>query len=141
MSKRPIDGEGAGHGDLTDYKALYEKERARLAKLWDAYEVQERELQSMREERGDAEAERLSGAPRGSDGQAKDLERFAKALIKKEEQLLAREGTLREASDALEREREELAGLKASLVGRISELEGRLRDSDAELVRLKARRR
>jgi hypothetical protein len=141
LSKRPVDRRGADPGDGADYKALYEKERARLTKLWDAYEVQEGELRALKEQRGDVEAERLSGAPRGPDGQAQDLERFAKALIKKEEQLLAREATLREASDALEREREVLAKLKAFLLERTSELESKLRDSDAELARLKARRR
>jgi len=195
LSERPIDGEGAGHVDGADYKALYEKERARLAKLWDAYVRQEAELEALRtgpstggggggapqdglaEPRADSdpreqrikdlEAElrlekdrfrnlfqlamdldaelkqsrRPSGAPRGADGRAEDLGRFAQALVAKEEHLLAREADLKAESDALGREREELSRLRASLLDRVPALEHRLRESEAELARLKARRR
>jgi len=35
--------------DEMDYKKEYEQERIRLAKLWDAYSIQERELQKLRD--------------------------------------------------------------------------------------------
>ena len=126
LSKRPVDGRGAGHGDAIDYKGLYGRERARLTKPWDAFEEQGEELRALREERGDVEAMRPSGAPEGADGQAKELERFAQTLVRKEEQPLAREETLRRSSGTLDREREERSHLKASPLGRISKLEREL---------------
>ena len=38
MSKRPVDGQAADHGDGTDHRALQDRERARLVLPWDAYE-------------------------------------------------------------------------------------------------------
>jgi len=145
LSKRPVNEQGAGPGDGTDYKALYEKERARLVKLWDAYEKQDGELRALRVEGGDAEARRLSGAPQSTDGQTQDLERFAQALIKKEEHLMAREVSLRVASESLDRERESLererdglSRLLATMTDRVSQLEAHLRSRDVEIARLKA---
>ena len=35
--------------DISDYKREYEKEQERLAKLWDAYELQEKDFEQSKE--------------------------------------------------------------------------------------------
>ncbi|HID73796.1 MAG TPA: hypothetical protein EYP43_01960 [Thermoplasmata archaeon] len=98
---------------ITDYKEEYEKERIRLAKLWEAYEGQQRDIDEMNA--------KITGLERELD----EKERIIKSL---KEVLEMRDKEIRE----LDIERSKLKHRNAELEPRIESLE---RDMKHELER------
>ncbi len=90
--------------EIAELKAVYEKERERLAKLWDAYEVQEEELEREREDK-----EKIS---KEADEKTRIFESLNEMIEKRDKQLREQEVLITSMKKEIEKYDKENKDLK-----------------------------